>query len=57
MIKTSTDGKHLGVYLDQNLKLQDALKNILLKMANGTKTLYVNVISFQLRHYYNNSMP
>ena len=32
--------KHLGVYLDQNLKFQDEVKNFLRKMATGIKTLY-----------------
>ena len=32
--------KYLGVHLDQNLKLQDEVKNILWKKATGIKTLY-----------------
>ena len=37
-IKTSTTVKYSGVYLDQNLKFQDELKNIFRKMATGIKT-------------------
>ena len=40
IINTSTTVKYLGVYLDQNLKFQDEVKNILRKMATGIKTLY-----------------
>ena len=32
--------KYLGVYLDQNLKFQDEVKNTLRKMATGIETLY-----------------
>ena len=39
-IKTSTTKKYSGVYLDQNLKFQDEVKNILRKMATGIKTSY-----------------
>ena len=39
IINTSTTVNYLGVYLDQNLKVQDEVKNILRKMATGIKTL------------------
>ena len=38
IIKTSVE--YLGVYLDQNLKFQDEVKNILRKRATGIKTFY-----------------
>ena len=40
IINTSTAVKYLGVYLDQTLKFQDEVKNILRKMATGIKTFY-----------------
>ena len=40
ILNTSTTRKYLGVYLDQNFKCQDEVKNILRKMATGIKTLY-----------------
>ena len=40
IINTATTVKHLGVHLDQNLKFQDEVKNILRKMATGINTLY-----------------
>ena len=40
IFNSSTSVKYLGVYLDQNMKFQDEVKNILRKLATGIKTLY-----------------
>ena len=39
-ITPSNHVKYLGVFLDQNLTYQDEIKNLLMKMACGIKTIY-----------------
>ena len=39
-ISASNHVKYLGVFLDQNLTYQDEVKNLLMRMACGIKTIY-----------------
>ena len=39
-ISPSNHVKYLGVFLDRNLTYQDEVKNLLMKMACGIKTIY-----------------